>query len=156
MSTKLSRAFHRNRRKALEESQWWQKLNEWIFDDNKVITYKNLASDLNIHVNTAKKMLVTFYQYKSKELSVCYLMYGQTKNGHKVQVTTDKDLKKVEDSFKKISSKHVFALYKAKMDVSSTDIRKSMNEFSPSRMTGLRGIADSKIQMKVSEQNCQK
>merc|ERR1712026_257867 len=64
-------------------------------------------------------------------------------------MTTDKDLKKVEASFKKILSKHIFALCKANMDVSSADMLNSLeNECSPCQMICLRGIKNLKIQVK--------
>merc|ERR1711879_769791 len=134
---------------AMTEELWWQNLQEWILDDNKIVTYKNLACNLEINVNAAKEMLATFYQDNTEKVLAFYLIYGQTQNGLKIQMTTDKDLKKVEVSFKKILSKHVFALCKANMDVSSADMLNSLeNECSPCQMICLRGIKNLKIQVK--------
>ena len=58
---------------------WWQNLEEWILDDSKIVTYKNLACNMDVNVNAAKKMLVQFHQGNPKKVSAFYLISGQTK-----------------------------------------------------------------------------
>ena len=131
------------------EELWWQNLQEWILDESKIVTYKNLACNLDVHVNMAKKMLLTFHQGQEDKVSAFYLISGQTKDGFKIQITAAKDLKKVENTFKKVLSKHIFALCQAKMDVTAADVLNCLTEnCSPNQMICLRGIKSLAIKVK--------
>ena len=135
------------------EELWWQNLQEWILDDNKIVTYKNLACNLDVHVNMAKKMLVTFHQGQEEKVSAFYLISGQTKDGFKIQITAARDMKKVENTFKKVLSKHIFALCKAKIDITAADVLNCLTDnCSPNQMICLRGIKSLAIKVKKEQE----
>ena len=48
-----------------------------LLDDSKVVTYRNLSSLLDVHVNISKKMLYTFYQQNQDKLCAVYLICGK-------------------------------------------------------------------------------
>ena len=52
-----------------------------LLDDSKMVTYRNLSSLLDVHVNTSKKMLNTFYQQNKDKLCAFYLISGRMKSG---------------------------------------------------------------------------
>ena len=139
------------------EELWWQNLIEWIIDEGKIVTFKTLASTLNVHVNMAKKMLATFYQGPQQDkISAVYLIIGQLENnnGLSLQVVAEKDVKRTEASLKKITSKHIFALCRSKMDMSTADILQALEEINrdPNQMIPLRAIKNRKIKMTTKEE----
>ena len=136
---------------------WWQNLEEWILDDGRVITYKNFACNMDVHVNKAKKMLVHFHQENQEKVSAFYLISGQTKNGFKVQMAAAKDVKKIENTFTKVLSKHMYALCKAKMDVTAADVLNCLTDScSPNQMICLRGIKNLAIEAKIESEKLKK
>ena len=139
------------------EELWWQNLIEWIIDEGKIVTFKTLAGTLNVHVNMAKKMLATFYQGPQQDkISAFYLIIGQLENnnGLSLQVVAEKDVKRTEASLKKITSKHIFALCRSKMDMSTADILQALEEINqdPNQMIPLRAIKNGKIKMTAKEE----
>ena len=138
------------------EELWWQNLIEWIIDEGKIVTFKTLAGTLNVHVNMAKKMLATFYQGQQDKISAFYLIIGQPENnnGLSLQVVAEKDVKRTEASLKKITSKHIFALCRSKMDMSTADILQALEEINqdPNQMIPLRAIKNRKIKMTTKEE----
>ena len=139
------------------EELWWQNLIEWIIDEGKIVTFKTLAGTLNVHVNMAKKMLATFYQGQQQDkISAFYLIIGQPENnnGLSLQVVAEKDVKRTEASLKKITSKHIFALCRSKMDMSTADILQALEEINqdPNQMIPLRAIKNRKIKMTTKEE----
>ena len=139
------------------EELWWQNLIQWIIDEGKIVTFKTLAGMLNVHVNMAKKMLATFYQGPQQDkISAFYLIIGQLENnnGLSLQVVAEKDVKRTEASLKKITSKHIFALCRSKMDMSTADILQALEEINrdPNQMIPLRAIKNGKIKMTAKEE----
>ena len=128
------------------EELWWQNLIEWIVDEGKIITYKTLASTLKVHVNMAKKMLATFYQGQ-KDLSAFYLIIGQVEDKLRLSIVAEKDVKKTEKSLEKVKSKHIFALCRAKMDLSPEDILNALDEINkqPDLMIPLRAVKNEQV-----------
>ena len=44
------------------DDMYMENLEEWIFEEEKIVTYKFLSRSLKIHVNVAKQMLFNFMQ----------------------------------------------------------------------------------------------
>ena len=65
------------------DSMYMENLEEWIEDEDKVISYKYLSRSLKVHVNVAKQMLFNFVETKKTQLGVVYLVSGllQRKGG---------------------------------------------------------------------------
>ena len=62
-----------------EDSMWMDNLEEWVGDQNEVVTVKSLSRGLKVHVNVAKEMLFAFAEKKKEELEleVVYLVSGE-------------------------------------------------------------------------------
>ena len=139
------------------EELWWQNLIEWIIDEGKIVTFKTLAGTLNVHVNMAKKMLATFHQgQKQEKISAFYWIMGETgnNNGLSFKVVAEKDVEKTEASLKKVRSKHIFALCRAKMDMSAADMLQALEEVNekPIQMIPLRAIKNDEIKLRAKEE----
>jgi len=94
----------------LKDELWWQNLEEWIFDESKLVTYKYIASSLKIHVNVAKKMLFTYSKESTRKTFAIYLVCGSINGECHVKLISDKDIEKEESQFDQILTKHVYAL----------------------------------------------
>ncbi|XP_022095327.1 DNA polymerase delta subunit 3-like isoform X2 [Acanthaster planci] len=107
-----------------------ENLEEFLFDEDKVVTYRWLSQTLSVHVNQAKQMLETFVQHQeskanSQSINVTYLLSGiqNADNGvsiNKVLVVADKDLEKTEASMTSVISKHVYSVQKAALKDSNS------------------------------------
>ena len=71
------------------DDNYLEDLEEWIQDEDKVVTYKFLSRNLKVHVNVAKQMLFNYVDIrkssgshqekdsrKSSKLGVVYLVSG--------------------------------------------------------------------------------
>ena len=106
---------------TIDGGMWKDNLEEWIYVDTKIVTYKYLAKHISVHVNVAKQMLYEFVQICSKDekksaLEVIYLLAGSiAKNpkSTKVCLVNSKKLSAKEAEFESLTSKHVYAISKA-------------------------------------------
>merc|ERR1712066_334425 len=98
-----------------------------LLDDSKVVTYRNLSSLLDVHVNISKKMLYTFYQQNQDKLCAVYLICGKTKSGStKVILVSEKDKTSEESFFEKVISEHLFAIGKvSEKGIDTVDLYKA-------------------------------
>jgi hypothetical protein len=96
----------------LEEEMWWQNLEEWVLEDSLMVTYKYLARMINVHVNTAKKMLFTFHDRGKTE--AVFLLAGRMKDGGGLHVALvhEDQITEASKDWSKITSKHVFSICK--------------------------------------------
>ncbi|XP_034177624.2 uncharacterized protein LOC117603031 isoform X1 [Osmia lignaria lignaria] len=88
----------------------------YIFDDDKVVTYKWLSKELEVHVDMAKQILWKFWQrYKEEKSFDCtFLLMGILHDdGMRVEVVKEKDLATAEEKYAKILSEHIYSLQKA-------------------------------------------
>lgn len=99
-----------------------ENIDEYVTDQNKIVTYKWLSYTLGVHVNQAKQMLYDYVERKRKEnsgvqLHVTYLVTGKhVQNGypyHKVTVVKEEKLEAVKSKLAVISSVHVYSIQKA-------------------------------------------
>ena len=104
------------------DDMWKENLNEWVYEETKIVTYKWLSKQISVHVNIAKQMLFEFAK-QSKEnnkssLEVIYLIAGRiAAPPHSIKVCLVKsiDLSKKESEFQSITSKHVYAVAKSEL-----------------------------------------
>ncbi|KAG7211504.1 hypothetical protein KM043_010773 [Ampulex compressa] len=92
----------------------------YIYDDDKLVTYKWLSKQLEVHVNVAKQILWEFTQrHKEEETLECtYLLIGTLSDGGmRVEVAKASDLVAVKKKYNKIISEHIYSLQKTLPDI---------------------------------------
>uniref|UniRef100_A0A673L8X8 DNA polymerase delta subunit 3 n=1 Tax=Sinocyclocheilus rhinocerous TaxID=307959 RepID=A0A673L8X8_9TELE len=103
-------------------------IDEFVNDQNKIVTYKWLSLTLGVHVNTAKQMLYHYLQQKRNEssgtpLHATYLVCGKcVENGstcHKVSVVREDKLDAVKAKMDVTISVHVYSVQRAELKDSS-------------------------------------
>ena len=105
----------------IDGNMWKDKLEEWIYEETKIVTYKWLSKQISVHVNIAKQMLYDFVQKhledgKKPKLEVIYLLAGRITKGPKcikVCLVKSVDLANKEEDFDSLTSKHIYAISKA-------------------------------------------
>ncbi|KAM9204919.1 DNA polymerase delta subunit 3 isoform 1-T1 [Mergus octosetaceus] len=106
----------------MEDELYLENIDEFVTDQNRVVTYKWLSYTLKVHVNQAKQMLYDYVERKRKEnsgaqLHVTYLVAGNTiQNGHvchKVAVVREDKLEAMKSKLATIASVHVYSIQKA-------------------------------------------
>ena len=105
----------------IDGNMWKDNLEEWVYEETKIVTYKWLSKQICVHVNVAKQMLYDFMQKhisntQKPELEVIYLLAGRlNKRPKNVKVCLVKscDLATKEAEFESLTSKHVYAISKA-------------------------------------------
>ncbi|XP_060792033.1 DNA polymerase delta subunit 3 isoform X2 [Neoarius graeffei] len=99
-------------------------IDEYVNDQNKIVTYKWLSLTLGVHVNTAKQMLYHYIEQRRKErsgntLHATYLVSGKCfENGsvcHKVSVVREDKLEDVKSKLDVTISVHVYSVQKAEL-----------------------------------------
>uniref|UniRef100_A0A671R629 DNA polymerase delta subunit 3 n=1 Tax=Sinocyclocheilus anshuiensis TaxID=1608454 RepID=A0A671R629_9TELE len=103
-------------------------IDEFVNDQNKIVTYKWLSLTLGVHVNIAKQMLYHYLHQKRNEssgtpLHVTYLVSGKcVENGstcHKVSVVREDKLDAVKAKMDVTISVHVYSVQRAELKDSS-------------------------------------
>jgi len=109
--------------KPYDYNMYLENLDEWIYEENKVVTYKYLSRALKCHVNVSKQMLFNFLDNQKDDklscLGVVYLVSGfcDTSDGDttmKVCLVKQGDLDKVTAKFSTVTSKHIYSIQKTK------------------------------------------
>lgn len=110
------------RRSTMADQLYLENIDEFVTDQNKIVTYKWLSFTLGVHVNQAKQMLYDYVERKRKEnsgaqLHVTYLVSGSlVQNGyscHKVAVVREDKLEAVKSKLAVTASIHVYSIQKA-------------------------------------------
>ncbi|CAK6448983.1 unnamed protein product [Pipistrellus nathusii] len=106
----------------MADQLYLENIDEFVTDQNKIVTYKWLSYTLGVHVNQAKQMLYDYVERKRKEnsgaqLHVTYLVSGSlVQNGHvchKVAVVREDKLEAVKSKLAVTASIHVYSIQKA-------------------------------------------
>ncbi|XP_030333026.1 DNA polymerase delta subunit 3 isoform X2 [Strigops habroptila] len=106
----------------MEDELYLENIDEFVTDQNRIVTYKWLSYTLGVHVNQAKQMLYDYVERKRKEnsgaqLHVTYLVAGNLiQNGHvchKVAVVREDQLEAMKSKLSTIASVHVYSIQKA-------------------------------------------
>ncbi|XP_029139883.1 DNA polymerase delta subunit 3 [Protobothrops mucrosquamatus] len=112
----------------MEDELYLENIDEFVTDQNRVVTYKWLSFTLGVHVNQAKQMLYDYIERKRKEnagaqLHVTYLLAGNlVQNGHtyhKVAVVKEDKLEAMKAKLSTVASVHVYSIQKALLRDSS-------------------------------------
>ncbi|GAB1602924.1 DNA polymerase delta subunit 3-like [Argonauta hians] len=108
------------------DTMYLDNLDEFINDENKVVTYRWLSNTLQVHVNQSKQMLFDFIAKQRSEkdndcLHVSYFLAGTTdksKDGTKVvscSVVPEEKLETAKNCLQHIYSCHIYSVQKAKL-----------------------------------------
>ncbi|KAM9170753.1 DNA polymerase delta subunit 3 isoform 1-T1 [Pangshura tecta] len=106
----------------MEDELYLENIDEFVTDQNRIVTYKWLSFTLGVHVNQAKQMLYDYVERKRKEnsgaqLHVTYLVAGNLiQNGHichKVAVVREDKLEAMKSKLATLASVHVYSIQKA-------------------------------------------
>lgn len=102
-----------------------ENLEEYVNDENKIVTYRWLSLTLNINVNNAKQALYTFATSQrnkggNDDINVTYFVagLGKTKQGepiHKCVVVPECHLDIVKSELEPVTSCHVYSVQKCKL-----------------------------------------
>jgi len=115
------------------DDMYMENLEEWVLEEEKVVTYKYLSKNLKVHVNVAKQMLFNFVQGQKNKLGVVYLVSGLVKCDHgddsadigtqqKVVLVKEADLEKVKSKFSEVLSQHIYSVQKTSESVNVTSL----------------------------------
>ncbi|GBN49352.1 hypothetical protein AVEN_246070-1 [Araneus ventricosus] len=99
----------------------FEKLEQFILDESRMVTYKIISRELKISVNEAKQYLQEFLEdHKSENLNATYFLSGVagTEPGSplKVYVVSKNNLQKTKESLSEVTSCHVYSVSKAVVD----------------------------------------
>ncbi|XP_069678092.1 DNA polymerase delta subunit 3-like isoform X2 [Periplaneta americana] len=102
---------------ADELKMYLQNVEEYVMDEDKIVTYKWLSKNLDIHVNTAKQLLYYFASTQKNNVNTTYLIGGvlNDETGCKILIVREEDLEVIKKQFKVITSQHVYSIQKAKV-----------------------------------------
>ncbi|XP_076835621.1 DNA polymerase delta subunit 3 [Brachyhypopomus gauderio] len=140
-------------------------IDEYVNDQNKIVTYKWLSLTLGVHVNTAKQMLHHYLEQRREEksrapLHATYLVSGKRlENGtmcHKVSVVREEKLEDIKSKLDLTISVHVYSIQKAELKDSgplySTDYDavkqnlKNCNKYSAIRCAAAVPVSSEQLQ----------
>lgn len=94
-----------------DDTMWMDNLEEWIMDENKIISAKFLSRALRVHVNTAKERLFHFANTAKDPgaLEVVLLLAGTDRQGRR-RVRLARRSQEREAGLEELTSKHVYAV----------------------------------------------
>ncbi|KAK7486476.1 hypothetical protein BaRGS_00022277 [Batillaria attramentaria] len=101
-----------------------ENIDEFVHDENKIVTCKWLSLTLKIHINQAKRLLYSFLQQqrikKDKDVNATYFVAGLTKgsNGvleHTCVVVPEEDLESTRKQLAVVTSCHVYSVQRAQL-----------------------------------------
>ena len=140
------------------DDMYMENLEEWIFEEEKIVTYKYLSRALKIHVNVAKQMLFNFVEKnktKHPDIGVVYLVSGLVPSNkddeasepldQKVMCVKQEDLDRTLKGFSSILSQHIYSVQRNNNTVSITslfcvDQNKNNQDMSVAAIAGLNSI----------------
>ncbi|KAL1465558.1 hypothetical protein WDU94_005115 [Cyamophila willieti] len=134
-------------------------LEEFVFDENKIVSIGWLSRTLDISVELSKKLLSTFLNdetFKSK-LSTCWFLYGSSKSdssSHKMVIVPESKLDGVKDKFEKITSQHVYSIQKSgNTDMNSVYLADQSAEKSIAQCSSLSNIKCDHVKIVPNRRN---
>ncbi|KAL8588442.1 hypothetical protein ACOMHN_024544 [Nucella lapillus] len=105
-----------------------ENIDEFVHDENKIVTCKWLSLTLKIHINQAKRLLYTFLQQqrkKDKDVNATYFVAGAFKgeNGdmeHRCLVVSEEDLDTTRKQLSTVTSCHVYSIQRSHLKESNS------------------------------------
>lgn len=95
-------------------------VDEFVDDENKIVTCKWLSRQLVLHVNQARKVLEAYISGKKDSgINVVYTLIGRDSSGMCIKVVKDGDLDSAKAKLKQVISVSIYSIQKAKLQDSS-------------------------------------
>ncbi|XP_025079740.1 LOW QUALITY PROTEIN: DNA polymerase delta subunit 3-like [Pomacea canaliculata] len=101
-----------------------ENIDEYVNDENKIVTCKWLSLTLKIHINQAKRLLYTFLhkqkQQKNQQVNATYFVAGLSQNSHgipehKCLVVPEEDLEATRRQLSVVTSCHIYSVQRAQV-----------------------------------------
>ncbi|XP_063974695.1 DNA polymerase delta subunit 3 [Diachasmimorpha longicaudata] len=98
-----------------------QALAGYIHDEDKLVTYKWLSKELEVHVNTAKEILADYWErHKDDGIVATVMLIGNLKDGGiRVEVVRESEMEEAGKKYEMITSQHFYSLQKTLPDIQS-------------------------------------
>lgn len=103
-------------------NEYLEILTGHVYDNDKVVTYKWLSKELEVHVNIAKEVLWQFWQRHKgeKNIECTVMLIGNLKSGGmRVEVVRESNLSTAKQKFSDIKSEHLYSIQKSIPDLES-------------------------------------
>eukprot|EP00112_Aurelia_sp_Birch-Aquarium-sp1_P013940 Seg2982.2 transcript_id=Seg2982.2/GoldUCD/mRNA.D3Y31 product="DNA polymerase delta subunit 3" protein_id=Seg2982.2/GoldUCD/D3Y31 len=108
---------------ADEDELYLENLDEFVNDENKIVTYKWLSSTLKVPANKSKEMLQSFAKLQSTkgcQLNLTFLLggkptIGDNKQGYKFVIVKEEHLEETRKKFSQVTCCHVYSIQKSKL-----------------------------------------
>ena len=101
-------------------SDYEETLKSFIHDDDKLVTYKWLSKEFEIHVNVAKNILEKYWTKHKNEKNIVatFLLMGQLNdNSIRIEVVKESNLNGAKCKFTNVFCEHIYSLQKSLEDI---------------------------------------
>ncbi|KAF2899740.1 hypothetical protein ILUMI_06437 [Ignelater luminosus] len=101
------------------EDVYLQKIEEFVYDEDKIVTFKWLSITLDISVHDSRRLLEKYVSdhrsQKPQELSVIHLLSGTDDNNQLViTLVNENELEDKSDALNKVLNKQIYSVQKSK------------------------------------------
>ncbi|XP_057381041.1 DNA polymerase delta subunit 3-like [Daphnia carinata] len=114
-----------------------ENVEQFVNDENKIVTYEFLSQNCGIHVNLAKTVLEKYVEELKKKKNdllhqVVYSLAGYVDKNIRCLLVKDTNLEETKLKLDKIISLHVYSVQKGKLDNLSLLYNSNLTEFNKS------------------------
>lgn len=107
------------------DEMYLENLDEWVNDENQIVTFKKLSLALKVHVNKAKQMLYSFVQHQrnnkdNDHLFVTYFVAGLSHpvvgvKSLKCMVVPEENIEAFKSTLSVVTSSHIYSVGRSKV-----------------------------------------
>ncbi|VDI79170.1 DNA polymerase delta subunit 3 [Mytilus galloprovincialis] len=107
------------------DEMYLDNLDEWVNDENQIVTFKKLSLELKVHVNKAKQMLYSFVQHQrnnkdNDHLFVTYFVAGLSHpvvgvKTVKCMVVPEENIEAFKSTLSVVTSSHIYSVGRSKV-----------------------------------------
>ncbi|KAK7082387.1 DNA polymerase delta subunit 3, partial [Halocaridina rubra] len=115
-----------NEEKAVIDNMYLENLDEYVNDEEKIVTYKRLSLTLGVNTNIAKQMLYNFVTQQRNgdktdrgNINIIYAVSGvvheNKEDVYKMFLVREENLEAVKSTMKKVISVHIYSVQKSRL-----------------------------------------
>lgn len=134
-----------------------ERIDEMLYDDHQIVTYKSLCINLDISATKAKRALEEYIRKSDNaKTSVVYLLSGRTESGVSVILVRDSELEQAKLKLTTVHQCHPYSVQKQRLTTPQVlythdyDLMKS-NAQLPSRCSSIKYLGGSVISSTPSQ-----